>query len=176
MRFSEIWPRKDWWAIREVDVRLAIEQVPEIDARAFQVHRIDLEVAPIECAIGIVMVDFARAARVFGALNGQRDAAYRPEFVAGVLLICGQSAAGLIALGLARFLRRNSWGNYQRPLEADAQRRLQRDGVLTLQRDDGHADSRSEGEQQCPAPRRRLQTPAARSRFRGWHASIRLLR
>jgi hypothetical protein len=69
MRFSEIWPRKDWWAIREVDVRLAIEQVPEIDARAFQVHRIDLEVAPIERAIRVVMIDFARTARIFGALH-----------------------------------------------------------------------------------------------------------
>src|SRR5438445_11906985 len=42
--------------VREVDVRFAVQQVSKIDSCAFQVHRIDLEVAPIERAVGVVVI------------------------------------------------------------------------------------------------------------------------
>src|SRR5664279_1777786 len=73
--------------IGEVDVGLAVQQVAEIYSHAFQVYRVDLKISPVERAVGVVMVDLARAARVFGALNGQGNAAVRTEFIAGVLLI-----------------------------------------------------------------------------------------
>jgi len=106
--------------VREVDVRFAVQQVSKIDSCAFQVHRVDLEVAPIERAVGVVVIDLAGTARVFGTLDCQCDAACRPEFVTSVLLVCCQPAARLIGLCRACFLCRISRGNYQRPLEADA--------------------------------------------------------
>jgi hypothetical protein len=66
-------------------------------------HRVDLEVAPIERPVGVVVIHLAGAARVFGALNSQCDAAGRPEFVAGVLLVRRQPPAKLIGLGRAGF-------------------------------------------------------------------------
>ena len=84
-------------------------------------HRVDLEVAPIERPIGVVMIDLAGAARVFGALHRQRDAAGRSEFVAGVLLVRRQPPARLIGLGSTRFLRRSPRRDHQGPLESDAE-------------------------------------------------------
>jgi len=78
---------------REVDVRFAVQQVPQIHSCAFQVHRVDLEVTPIERAVGVVVIDLAGAAWVFGTLNRQCDAACRPEFVTSVLLVRRQPAA-----------------------------------------------------------------------------------
>jgi hypothetical protein len=49
------------------------------------------------------VIHLAGAARVFGALNSQCDAAGRPEFVAGVLLVRRQPPAKLIGLGRAGF-------------------------------------------------------------------------
>jgi hypothetical protein len=45
-------------------------------------------------------------------LNRQRDAACRPELVTGVLLICRQPGAKLIASGRASFRRPISRSNY----------------------------------------------------------------
>ncbi len=76
--------------IGEVDVCFAIEQITEIEPRSFQVNRIDLEVAPIERAVGIVVISFAFALRIFCALNGERYPACRSELLAGVLLVSRQ--------------------------------------------------------------------------------------
>ena len=55
--------------VREINIRLAVQEVTQIHPCTLQVNRVDLEIAPIERAIRIVMVDLARAARVFGTLT-----------------------------------------------------------------------------------------------------------
>jgi hypothetical protein len=49
-------------------VRFAIQKVSKIHSRPFQVHGIDLKVAPINGPVRVVMIDFACASRIFGAL------------------------------------------------------------------------------------------------------------
>src|ERR1039457_763525 len=70
--------------VGEVDVRLAVQQVPKIYSRASQMHGVDLEVAPIQRAVRIIMINLAVAARIFCPLNRQRNAACGSEFVAGI--------------------------------------------------------------------------------------------
>src|ERR1035438_5119748 len=106
--------------VGKVDVGLAVQQVPKIDSRSFQVHGVDLEVAPIERSVGVVMKDLALAAGIFGTLNCQCDPACRSELVASVLLVRRQAAAELIGLRFDRIFRGDSWCNDQRPLESQA--------------------------------------------------------
>src|ERR1035437_9761686 len=70
--------------IGEVDIGPAIQQISQVQTDPRQVHRIDLEIAPIQRPVGIVVIDLARAPRIFGALDSQRYTARRAEFVAGV--------------------------------------------------------------------------------------------
>ena len=62
-------------------------------------------------------------------------------------------AAGALAARGPRFLRRGPRGNYQRPLESDAEGRLQGKGVLGLEDDYCHADSGCREEKQGQEPR-----------------------
>jgi hypothetical protein len=41
------------WLVGEVDVRLAVQQVPQVHSGALQVDGVDLEVAPVERAVGL---------------------------------------------------------------------------------------------------------------------------
>lgn len=81
-------------------------------------HRVDLKVSPVQRAIGIVVIDFTIAARIFGSLNGQRNPACGAELIARVLLICRESMSELVGLGLGR-IRRTPWRNHEGQLEAD---------------------------------------------------------
>jgi hypothetical protein len=81
---------------------------------------VDLEVAPIQRAVGVVVVDLTGAAGIFGALNGQRDTAGRAEFVAGVLLIGRQAVAELIGLRFQGVVLIGFGGNDERPLKVNA--------------------------------------------------------
>ena len=67
--------------IREIDIGPAVEQAAKIDSGALQVDGIDLEIAPIERAVRIVMIDFAIAARVFRPLHGECNAARGAELI-----------------------------------------------------------------------------------------------
>src|SRR5438445_5203451 len=84
--------------VGEIDIGLAVQQVAQVDPGALQVDRIDLEIAPIQRSVGVIVINLAGAARIFGALHGERDAAVRSEFIAGVLLVSRQPAAELIHL------------------------------------------------------------------------------
>ena len=101
-----------------------------------QVDRVDLEIAPVQGAIGIVVIDLAGATWVFGPLNGQRDAALRAEFVAGVLLIGGQMVAELIGLGFDRVSTGDLGSHHERPLPVYSYRRLQAECVPVSQDED----------------------------------------
>jgi hypothetical protein len=57
------------------------------------VHGVDLEVAPVERAVGIVVVNLAGAFGVLRALDRERYAACAAELAAGVLLVCGEPAS-----------------------------------------------------------------------------------
>ena len=70
----------------EVDVRLAVQQIVEVQAQSFQMHGVDLEVSPVEGAVGIVMVDLAFALRILCPLNGECNPAVGAKFPASVLL------------------------------------------------------------------------------------------
>lgn len=118
--------------IREIDIRFAIEQVPQIQTRPFQMYRVDLKIAPIERAVGVVMVDLALALRIFGPLYRESNAASRAKLPACVLLIGSQRMPLLIELsfkciGCFRALR-----NYERPLKMQPHRRLQTERVLRV--------------------------------------------
>src|ERR1039457_6135676 len=52
-------PSLDVELISKVDVRLAIQQSPEIHTKTFQVDGVDLEVAPVKSAVGVVVVGLA---------------------------------------------------------------------------------------------------------------------
>jgi len=64
-------------------------------------NSVDLEITPVERAVRIVVVNFAVASRVLGALHGECDSTGRTEFITGVLLERRQPVAKLI--GLRRF-------------------------------------------------------------------------
>ena len=91
-------------------------------AGAPEVHGIDLKVAPVERAVGIVVVDLALPTRVFGPLNGQCNPARGSELITGVLLEGGEPVAKLIGLGCPRFLGKHSRSNHQRRLQPDTDR------------------------------------------------------
>src|SRR5579871_2234001 len=136
----------------EVDIGFAVEQVAEIHAGALQVHGIDLEVSPIERAIGVVVIDLAGSARVLGALDRQRYAAGGAELVAGVLLVSREAVAELVGLGLGRFGVCDSLRNHKGPLQVDAQGRLQCEGIPRLQHHSGDACQNGQQSEQAGEP------------------------
>jgi hypothetical protein len=115
------------------------------------VHGVDLEVAPVERAVGVVVVDLALAARILGALHGECDAAGRSKFVAGVLLVGGETAARLVGADFAGDLGLPSGGEHERELKADEERRAQTDRVLRCQHDDGGAGDRHQDQDELDA-------------------------
>ena len=117
----------------KVDVGPAIQQVPQIQSHSLQMHGIDLEIPPIQSAVGIVVVDLARAPRILGALNGQGHPARRAEFVAGVLLVGRQAMAGLIGLSFYGIFTGSFSRDNQRPLKEDFHRRLKAECVSVPQ-------------------------------------------
>ena len=88
-------------------------------------NSVDLEITPVERAIGIVVVYFAVASRVLGALHRERDSTRRTEFITSVLLERRQPVAKLIGLGRLRLLLHDSRGNNHGPLPTQSQRRAQ---------------------------------------------------
>src|SRR5260370_231974 len=106
-------------------------------------HRIDLEVAPIERPIRIVVVDLARASWILGALDREGQAACRTKLVARVLLVGRQAMAELVGLSLRRVVARTLGGNYQRPLKVDPHGRLKTERVPVPE------DEKSEGGDHC---------------------------
>ena len=99
-------------------------------------HGIDLEIAPIQRSIGIVVVDLARASRILGALNGQGNSALWAELVTSVLLVGRQAVAGLIGLGPGGVLSGSLRRRHQRPLKVESDRRLKAEGVLGTKDED----------------------------------------
>src|ERR1017187_1473297 len=75
--------------IRKVDVGPAVQQIPQVQSDPRQVHRVDLEIAPIQGAVGVVVIDFAGSLPILGALNCGGTPAGRAELVAGILLVGG---------------------------------------------------------------------------------------
>jgi len=70
------------------------------------------------------VVDLALARRVFGALDGQGDAAVRAELAARILLPRREAAPLLIGLGLGRALGLHTLGDDDRELQMNDERRL----------------------------------------------------
>lgn len=121
--------------IREIDVCFAIEQIAQIHATPFEVDSIDLKVAPVEGAVGIVMVDLTFSLRVFDALNSQRNAAIRAKFSTRVLLV-GRKRALLISLRMNDLFGFCAAAYDDRRLEMKAQRGLDAQGVAMMYEDD----------------------------------------
>ena len=53
----------------KVDIRLAVQEVPQIYTCSLKVHRIDLKIAPIKCTVRVVMINLAAALWIFSALD-----------------------------------------------------------------------------------------------------------
>src|ERR1039458_8858013 len=63
--------------IRKVDVGPAVQQIPQVQSGPRQVHRVDLEIAPIQGAVGVVVIDFAGSLWILGALDCEGNPAGR---------------------------------------------------------------------------------------------------
>jgi len=70
----------------EVDVCFAVQQIVEVQTRSLQMHSVDLEISPVEGAVGVVMVDLAFALWILRPLNCEGDPAVGAKFPASVLL------------------------------------------------------------------------------------------
>jgi hypothetical protein len=127
--------------VRKVDVGPAIQQIPQIQTHPLKVHGINLEISPIQRSVGVVVVDLARAPRIFSTLNGQGYPARRAEFVAGVLLVGRQVMAGLIGLSFHSVFAGNFCGDNQRPMKEDFHRRLKAECVSVPQDQDREGGS-----------------------------------
>ena len=119
--------------VGEVDVCSTVQQRPKVYSRSLEMDSVDLEITPVERAIRIVMIDFAGAPRVLGALNGERDSTVRTEFITSVLLERRQPVTKLIGLGHLSvrlggrlgLLLHDSGCNSHWPLPTHTQRRAQ---------------------------------------------------
>jgi hypothetical protein len=128
--------------ISEIDVRLAIQQIAQIQSRSPQMNGIDLEISPIESSVGVVVIDLALALRIFRPLNGQCDATIGAEFPARILLPRGQPTTMLIRPSLFGIQRVDSLFDNQRPLEVHPNRALQADGVIASKPQQKQAENR----------------------------------
>ena len=86
--------------VSEIDVGPAIEKVAQVQTGSCQVDGVDLEIAPVQRPVRVVVIDFASALRVFRPLNRQGNPAFRPELPARVLLPGRKTTAVLVG---ARF-------------------------------------------------------------------------
>src|SRR5262245_12530707 len=115
---------------REIDIRFAIQKISKVHSRPLQVYGVDLKVAPIEAAVGVVVIDLAGTAWILGALDCQSDSAIRPEFVTCVLLIRGQAPAELVGSNRIRIRGFGSRRDHHGRLEPAASRRSECSRVL----------------------------------------------
>src|SRR5579885_2404775 len=90
--------------VGEVDIRLAVQQIAQVQAGALQMHGVDLKVSPVEGAVRIVVVGLTFPLWIFGALDGERHPAIRSKLPARVLLPGGKPPAVLIGLSVGRIL------------------------------------------------------------------------
>ena len=51
-------------SVCKIDIRFAVQQIPEVETRSLQVDRVDLKVTPIERAVGVVVIDLAISTRI----------------------------------------------------------------------------------------------------------------
>src|SRR3569833_1519572 len=98
-------------------------------------YRVDLEIAPIERAVLVVMINLALALRILGALDCERNATGWSKFAAGVLLISGQRMP-LVELGIMSGLRFRSSAHHQRRLKVNPHWRLPGECVPGMHRHD----------------------------------------
>ena len=85
---------------------------------------VDLEIAPIERSVRIVVVDLAISLRVFCTLDSQGDPAIRAELPACVLLPRREPAPALVGFGLSCRSGLRTSSDDQRGLESQSHRRL----------------------------------------------------
>ncbi len=117
--------------VREIDVRLAIQQIAQIHAGPLQMNGVDLEIAPVECAIRIVMINLTLALWIFDALDGQRNPAIGPKLAARVLLIRGERSL-LIGLSMMNNFGLRAAAHHHRRLKVNAHGRLNRQAVTSV--------------------------------------------
>ena len=140
------WRESTFFAIElicKINICLAIEQVTEIYAGPLEVNSIDLEVAPIERPVRVVMVNLAFTLRVLRALDGKREAAIRPEFAACILLPGREAVSVLIGLGLGGISGSDALRHDDRRLKMEADGRLETQGIVIVEPPDCAADGQS---------------------------------
>src|SRR6202011_609539 len=68
--------------IGEIYVCFTIQQISKHQAGALQMTRVDLKIAPIQCAVRVVVINLALPLRILAPLNGERDTASRTKLSA----------------------------------------------------------------------------------------------
>jgi len=114
--------------VSEIDIRFAVEEITQIQPWALQVDRVDLEIAPVQRAVRVVMIDLAFTLRVLDALDGKSCPASRTEFSASILLVRGKGMQ-LVRSRFKRLRRFGSAADDQRGLEVDPERDLEAESV-----------------------------------------------
>jgi hypothetical protein len=119
--------------IGEIDVGLAVEEIAKIQARAFQMNRVDLKIPPIKRSVGVGVVNLAFTLRVFRALNGKGQAAIRAKFATGVLLPGGKGTPKPGGLSTGRIAGHHALCHYNRPLKMEMDGGLERQGIARME-------------------------------------------
>ncbi len=123
--------------VREINIRLAIQQRAQVQARPLEMDGINLEVSPVERAIRIVMVNLTRAPWVLRPLDCQGDSTRRAKLEACILLVRRKVPTFLVGFSRRNFFARGPLADHQGRLEMNAHWPLQTESVAVQQKTNG---------------------------------------
>jgi hypothetical protein len=149
--------------VREINIRLTIQQRTQVQTWPLEMDGINLEASPVERAIGIVMVNLTRAPRVLRPLDCQGDSTRRAKFEASVLLVRRKVPTFLVGFSRRNFFARGPLADHQGRLEMNAHWPLQTKSVAVQQKTNGSGrdKSREQKNSEEPGTTRRVTLPIA---------------
>lgn len=115
--------------VREINIRLTIQQRAQVQARPLEMDGVNLEVSPVKRAIGIVMVNLTRAPWVVRPLDCQGDSTRRAKLEACILLVRRKVPTFLVGFSRRNFFARGPLADHQGRLEMNAHWPLQTKSV-----------------------------------------------
>jgi hypothetical protein len=151
--------------VREIDICLTVQQIAQIDAAPLQMHRIDLEIAPVESAIGIIVINLTFTLWIFRPLYGQSDAASAAELLAGILLV-GVKWMHLVQARLMGAFGSRPARDHQRRLQVQDNGRLQAERIFVVNSQGGIESKRTGRDRYYSDPNAQ---PARAESMRNWN-------
>jgi hypothetical protein len=115
--------------VREINIRLTIQQRAQVQARPLEMDGINLEVPPVKRPIGIVVVNLTRAPWVLRPLDCQGHSTRRAKLEACILLVRRKVPTFLVGFSRRNFLARGPLADHQGRLEMNANWPLQTKSV-----------------------------------------------